>query len=133
MAHFNQRAGTKSAVHLMKKPFPDVLAFNSTVLSFIQKKPLSCTSYQSAKKHHRPVEKVREMYTAKFVYETKKGKRIGTGQDMYDSVDGYQNGIAAVTSNMANIASHGGKVRHILKADLFSVTLKCHDPVSYSS
>ena len=37
-------------------------------------------------------------------------------------------GIAAVISNMANIAAHGGKVKHIRLADLFSVTLKCHDP-----
>ena len=37
-------------------------------------------------------------------------------------------GIAAVISNMANIAAHGGKIKHIPGADLFSVTLKCHDP-----
>jgi len=28
---------------------------------------------------------------------------------------------------MANIASHRGKVKHIPAADLFSVTMKCHD------
>jgi hypothetical protein len=94
----------------------------------VLKNPLGCTSYRSAKKHHPPVEKVREMYTAKFVYENAKGKRIGTGQDMHDSIDGYQYGIAAVISNMANIAAHGGKAKHVPGADLSSVTLKCHDP-----
>ena len=68
------------------------------------------------------------MYTAKFVYESPDGKRIGTGQEMYDTLEGYQFGIAAVISNMANIAAHRGKVRHISDADLFSVILKCHDP-----
>jgi hypothetical protein len=68
------------------------------------------------------------MYTAKFVYLNAKGKRIGTGLDMYNSVEGYQTGIAAIISNMANIASHGGKVKHLPTSDLFSVTLKCHDP-----
>ena len=68
------------------------------------------------------------MYTAKFVYEDPDGKRIGTGQDMYNSVEGYNYGIAAVISNMANIAAHRGKVRHIPDHDLFSVILKCHDP-----
>ena len=68
------------------------------------------------------------MYTAKFVYEDPDGKRIGTGQEMYNSVEGYQYGIAAVITNMANIAAHRGKVRHIPDADLFSVILKCHDP-----
>jgi hypothetical protein len=51
------------------------------------------------------------MDTAKFVYLNIKGKRIGTALDMYDSVEGYQTGIAAVISNMANIASHRGKVK----------------------
>lgn len=71
---------------------------------------------------------MRGMYTAKFVYENAKGKRIGYGLDMYDSIDGYQYGIAAVISNMANTSAHGGKARHIPGSDHFSVTLKCHDP-----
>jgi hypothetical protein len=36
-------------------------------------------------------------------------------------------GIAAVISNIANIASHCGKVKHTPAADHFSVLLKCHD------
>ncbi len=90
--------------------------------------PLGCTSYWNGRKNHRPVEKVREMYTAKFRYEDPDGKRIGTGQEMYNSLEGYQYGIAAVISNMANIAAHRGKVKHIPDTDLFSVIMKCHDP-----
>jgi hypothetical protein len=81
----------------------------------------------SVTRNHPPLEIVREMYTAKFVYLDTKGKRIGTGLDMYNSVEGYETGIAAVISNMANIASHRGKVKHIPSADHFSVLLKCHD------
>ena len=128
MAHFNQKPGTKSAFHHLKKPFPDITAFDTVVRSLIMNNPLGCTSYFSGRKNHWPVEKVREMYTAKFVYETPDGKRNGTGQEMYDSVEGYRYGIAAVISNMANIAAHRGKVRHIPDADLFSVIMKCHDP-----
>lgn len=75
-----------------------------------------------------PVEIVREMYTAKFVYLNAGKKQIGAGLDRYDSVEGYETGIAAVISNMANIGSHRGKVKHTPAADLFPVTLKCHDP-----
>ena len=128
MGYFKQKPGTKSAVRYLKNPFPDLTAFNAIVQSLIMKNPLGCTSYMSAKKNHPPVEKVREMYTAKFVYLDATGKQIGRGLDMYDSIEGYENGIAAVISNMANIAAHGGKVRHLPNADLFSVTLKCHDP-----
>ncbi len=128
MAHFNQKPGTKSAFHHLKKPFPDVTAFTAVVRSLILNNPLGCISYYTGRKNHPPVENVREMYTAKFVYEDATGRRIGTGQEMYDSLEGYQYGIAAVICNMANIAAHRGKVRHIPDADLFSVILKCHDP-----
>jgi hypothetical protein len=43
-------------------------------------------------------------------------------------VDGYELGVASMISNMANIAAHRGKVRHILAADHFFTLLKCHDP-----
>jgi len=128
MAHFNQRAGTKSAVHRLKKPFPDIRAFDEVIQDLILKNPLECTSYMSSRKNHWPLEKVREMYTAKFVYSDTGGKRIGFGSEMYNSVEGYDTGVSAVISNMANVASHGGKVRHLLSADRFSVILKCHDP-----
>jgi hypothetical protein len=105
-----------------------VTTFDAIVRSLIAKNPLACTSYMSGKKNHPPVEKVREMYTAKFVYEDAKGKRIGTGLEMYNSVEGYRYGIAAVISNMANIAAHRGKARHTPDADHFSVILKCNDP-----
>jgi len=128
MAVFKEKTGAKSASRHLKNPFPDLAAFDAVVQLLIMKNPLGCTSYMMGKKNHRQVEKVREMYTAKFVYRNPDGKRIGAGLDMYNSVEGYENGIAAVISNMANLAAHGGKVRRIKEADLFSVTLKCHDP-----
>ena len=127
MAKFRQKKGTNSAVRTLKRPVPDISAFDSIVQSLILRNPLGCKSYMSGKKNHPPVEKVREMYTAKFVYENAKRKRIGTGSETYNAVDGYHTGIAAVISNMANIASHGGKPRHMPDSDLFSVTLKCND------
>ena len=127
MAHFNQRPGTKSAFRLLKKPMPDATTFDDIVRALVMSNPLGCTSYRSGRKNHLPVEKVREMYTAKFVYENTDGKRIGTGQEMYDSVKGYEYGISAVISNMANVAAHRGTARHIPDADLFSVIIKCHD------
>ena len=128
MADFKRKPGTKSAYRSLKKPIADIGQFNVIVQDLIMKNPLGCTSYWSARKHYVPVRKVREMYTAKFVYLNAKKKRIGTGLDMYDSVEGYQTGIAAVISNVANSMSHRGTVRHMPDADLFSVMLKCHDP-----
>jgi hypothetical protein len=126
--YFKPRPGTKSAVHILKTPFPDITTSDAVIRSLVLKNPLGCTSYMCAKRNHPPVEIVREMYTAKFVYVNAGKKQIGAGLDRYDSVEGYETGIASVISNMANIASHRGKVKHTPAADLFSVTLKCHDP-----
>ena len=79
-------------------------------------------------KNHPPVEKVREIYTAKFVYENGDGKRVGTGSETYHSISGFHAGIAAVSSNLANIAAHGGTVRRSPSTDTYAVSLKCHDP-----
>jgi hypothetical protein len=128
MRYFKPRPGTKSAVRKLEKPFPDIMAFDAVVRSLVRENPLGCRSYMTTTRNHPPVEIVREMYTAKFVYLNDAGKQIGIGLDRYDSVEGYHTGIAAVISNMANIAAHRGKVRHVPAADHFSVLMKCHDP-----
>jgi hypothetical protein len=128
MPDFKRRPGTKSMYRPLKMPIADIYAFDATVRSLLFRNPLGCTTYYAKRKPHPPVQKVREMYTAKFEYRNEHKKRIGTTIEMYDSVEGYETGIAAVISNMANIASHRGKVKHIPAADLFSVILKCHDP-----
>lgn len=128
MRQFRQKPGTKSAVHILKRPFLDITAFNAVILSLIMKNPLGCTSYRTKKKNNQPVSRVREMYTTKFAYEDAMQKRVGVGHETYNSVEGYQYGIAAVISNMANIAAHRGKIRHLPDADHYSVILKCHDP-----
>jgi hypothetical protein len=80
MTLFRHKPGSKSAFRHLKVPFPDVTAFDAVVRSLVMKNPLDCTSYMSGKKNHPPVEKVREMYTAKFVYEDV--KESGSGADL---------------------------------------------------
>ena len=127
MRQFTPKSGTKSAICKLDTPFADIGSFNAVVQDLILKNPLCCTAYRTAKKHHPPVMKVRERYTAKFVYEDGEKKQIGSSSEVYNSVEGYEDGIHAVLSNMANTAAHHGRARHVHKADHFSVILKCHD------
>jgi hypothetical protein len=128
MARFIEKTGTRSAYWYLKQPFPDISAFDAVVRDIILKNPLGCISYMKGGRNHPPVERVREQYTAKFVYEDAQGKQAGNGLDMYTSVEGYRYGIAAVISNMANSAAHGGRARHDPASDHFFVTLTCNDP-----
>lgn len=130
MPDFRIRLGSKSSYRPLKHPVPDITAFAALVQSLIHTNPLGCIPYHARQRAHPGVETVREMYTAKFEYRNPRQKRVGTSTDTYDSVEGYETGIAAVISNMANLAAHRGKVRHRRDADLFSVMLRCHDPNS---
>ena len=65
-----------------------------------------CIVYESGT-NHPPVEKTRETYTAKFVYQDADAKRIGTSAESYNTIAGYNTGISAVLANTANAASQG--------------------------
>jgi len=127
MPDFRLKPGTKSVSHRMKIRIADIVIFDRIVQELIHRNPLGCTPYFARIRHHPPIEKLREMYTARFEYRNERQKRIGSTIEVYDSVEGYGTGIAAVISNMANIASHRAKPRHLPKSDLFSVMLRCHD------
>jgi len=128
MTRFRSRPGTRSASRRLKHPIPDIRTFLSIVRMLVIENPLGCTSYYTTRKAHPPVKAVRERYTAKFVYLDVKGKQAGSSSEVYDSVEGYEMGRAAMITSMANIAAHRGKIVHLTDADLFSATVKCHDP-----
>lgn len=128
MTRFRSRPGTRSASRRLKHPIADIRTFVSIIRMLVIENPLGCTSYHTTRKTHPPVKAVRERYTAKFAYLDAKGKQAGTSSEVYDSVDGYEMGRAAMITNMANIAAHRGRAVPLPDADLFSATLACHDP-----
>ena len=128
MADFTQNTTVKSAVRNLANPITDVAAFNAIIQSVILNNPFGCVSYMSSGVNHPPVEKSRESYTAKFVYEDSNAKRIGVGSETYNTITGYNAGISAVLANSANVTAHGGTPVHNEEGDTYSVTLRCHDP-----
>jgi hypothetical protein len=128
MADFAQKTNIKSAVRKLADPITDVTAFNTIIQSVILNNPFGCVSYMSSGVNHPPVEKSRESYTAKFVYEDTEAKRVGSGSESYNMIAGFNAGIAAVLANTANSTAHGGTAIHDPEGDTYSATLKCHDP-----
>lgn len=128
MADFTQNTNVKSASRKLAEPIADIDAFNSVVLSVITTNPFGCVSYMNAGVNHPPVEKIRETYTAKFVYTDANAKTIGTSAESYNTLAGYNAGISAVLANAANATAHGGTIARNPASDSFSATLKCHDP-----
>ena len=128
MADFVPNGITKSAVRKLTDPITDVAAFNTIVQSVITTNPFGCVSYMISGVNHQPVEKSKESYSTKFVYQDGMAKTVGTSSETYNTITGYNAGIAAVLANMANITAHGGTVVHDADRDTYSASLKCHDP-----
>ena len=128
MADYIQRTNIKSAVRTLVNPIANVAAFDAIVQTVILNNPFGCVSYMSSGASHPPVEKTKESYTAKFVYQDPLAKNVGKASESYNSIAGFNAGIAAVLANSANVTAHGGTVARDPASDNFTATLKCHDP-----
>ena len=126
MADFAPKSAVKSSVRKLAVPFEGVETLNALVQSVILNNPFGCVSYMTAGANHPPVEKSRENYTARFIYQDAEAKIIGRGTESYNTVAGYNAGVAAMLANSANSTAHGGVATHDSESDTFSVTLRCH-------
>jgi hypothetical protein len=127
MADFVQKTTVKSAVRALANPIADVAAFNTIVQSVITDNPFACTAYESAGVNHAPVEKTKETYAAKIVYQDVDAKKVGSASHSFDTIAGYNAGTPALTGLAALNTAHNGTPVHNAAADTFSATLKCHD------
>ena len=124
MADFVQNSQTKNAVRTLASPIADVTAFNTIVQSVITTNPFACVAYSTAGVNHAPVEKTKETYVAKVIYQDADAKTIGNEAGKFNSMAGFTAGATALLGN----AAHGGTPARDSDNETFSATLKCHDP-----
>ena len=103
--------------------FTDLDQFQSVITD----NPFECVAYKTAGESHPPVEKTKEAYTAKFVYQDTDAKSVGTGSHKFDTLAKFNAGVTAILAAAAVSTAHGGTVVHDLGKDAFSAALKCHD------
>ncbi|MFA7695506.1 MAG: hypothetical protein WCX63_08225, partial [Methanoregula sp.] len=108
MADFAQNTNVKSAVRKLANPIEGVDAFNTIVQNVITNNPFGCVSYMSSGANHPPVEKTKESFTARFVYQDTDAKTVGKGAESYNTMAGFTAGISAVLANTANNTAHAG-------------------------
>ena len=128
MADFVQSNETKSAVRTLAAPISDVATFDGIVQSVIATNPFGCVDYMTAGTTRPGVEKTREAFTARLVYEDTNAKTAGTGSHRFNSIAGYTAGAAALLADAGLTAAHAGTPVHDAGNDSFSATLRCHDP-----
>jgi hypothetical protein len=127
MADFIQNSQSKNAVRVLASPIADITAFNQVVQSVITDNPFSCIAYMTAGVNHPPVEKTRESYTVRIVYEDSNARNIGSDSARYNTIAGFTAGATALLASAANIAAHGGTAVRDSGNETFSATLRCHD------
>jgi hypothetical protein len=127
MADFVQNTVTKSAIRELAEPIADVATFNSIVQSVITDNPFACVAYMTAGENHNPVEKTREGYTVKIVYQDTNANNVGNLSDRFTTIAGFNAGAAALLANTALATAHGGTAVRDTDNETYSATLRCHD------
>ncbi len=127
MADFVQKSTVKSAVRQLASPIADVTAFNTIVQSVITTNPFACTAYETAGVSHQPVEKSKEAYVVKIVYQDSEAKSVGSHSDKFSTIAGFNAGATAMLGDAALTAAHGGTPVRDAGNETYSATLKCHD------
>jgi len=127
MADFVQNSQTKTAVRELASPIATVTAFNLIVQSVITDNPFACVEYMTAGESHPPVEKTKEGYTARIIYEDGNAKTVGNGSHKFSTLAGFNAGVTALLAAAAVSTAHAGTALHDAENDAFTATLKCHD------
>jgi hypothetical protein len=128
MADFVEKTVTKTAVRELATPIADVSAFNTIVEAVITGNPFGCVAYTEAGITHQPVEKTKENYVAKVVYQDTLAKSVGTESGKYTTIAGFNAGAAAILADTALTAAHTGTAVRDPASETYSATLKCRDP-----
>jgi hypothetical protein len=124
---FLHNSEAKITIRELANPIADVESFDTIVSSVINENPFGCTAYMIDGQSHPPVEKVKEIYTARLVYEDANATVVGTSVNEFNTVSGFNSGIAVIMANTALARAHGGACIHDPDGDTYYAVLRCHD------
>ncbi|MEN6342180.1 MAG: hypothetical protein ABFC89_06420 [Methanospirillum sp.] len=127
MANFTPKSVVKSAVRTLTTPIATLAAFSEVVDDILTNNPLGCTAYESGGQSMPAVEKTREAYTARFIYEDNEAVTIATTAVKCPTVAAYTGVVTAVPAATAINTAIGQTGVHVIDDDAFSATVKCHD------
>jgi hypothetical protein len=128
MADFVQKTTIKTAVRELANPIADVSTFDSIVQAVITGNPFGCVAYTQGSVSHQPVEKTKENYVVKIVYQDTLAKTVGNDSSKFDSIAGFNAGATALLANTALATAHDGTAVRDPASETYSATLKCRDP-----
>jgi hypothetical protein len=127
MSDLGQDSQAKIVLRELANPIADISTFNMIVQSVITDNPFSCVGYTSEGNYHAPVEKIKEVYTARILYKDNNANIVSTSEETYNTSAEYILGVAAILANTQIATVQGNIATHDSKFDIYTATLKCHD------
>lgn len=128
MADFTPSATTKSAIRILAEPLEDVTAFENLVQGVITGNPFQCVTYNAKGVNHDPVERSRQTYTARVIYQDNDAKVIGLITIRAPSIVAFTAVANHILADTTITTSMGGIPARDSDSEKYTTTLKCHDP-----
>lgn len=127
MADFTPNSTTKSAIRKLANPLADVTAFDTIVQGVITNNPFQCVGYPLAGVNHPPIERTRQGYTSRIVYQDADAKTAAIVTVRASTIAGFTSVANQLLANAAIATALGGTPVRDFGNEKYASTLKCHD------
>ena len=100
---------SKTAVRELTTPIADLATFDGLVQDIITNNPFGCTAYEFAGVSQPPVQRGRQSYVAKVVYEDRfRAQSVGNSSARAQTTTGFNAAVAALLGNATLATAIGG-------------------------
>jgi hypothetical protein len=128
MADFETKSTTKSAVRTLAAPLADVTAFDNIVQGVITNNPFGCTTYNMGGADHPPVERSKQGYTSRILYQDGMAKTVAIVTVRAPTIAAFTAAANHIAGNTQLATDLGGTPVRDTANEKFATTLRCHDP-----
>jgi hypothetical protein len=127
MADFTTSSTTKSAVRKLAAPLADVTAFDNLVQGVITNNPFQCTTYNAGGADHPGVERSKQGYTARVIYQDEDAKTVALITVRASTITAFTSAANQIANNTQLATALGGSPVRDTENERYAATLRCHD------
>jgi len=127
MADFTPNTTTRSAIRKLAAPLADVTAFDNLVQGVITSNPFQCVGYPYGGVNHPPIERTRQGYTSRIVYQDGNAKTTAIISVRASTIGGFTTVANLLLADAAIASALGGTPVRDFGGEKYTSTLKCHD------
>jgi hypothetical protein len=127
MADFTPNSNVRSAIRKLAAPLADVTAFDNIVQGVVTNNPFQCTTYNAGGADHPPVERSRQGYTARIIYQDANAKTIAVISVRAPTIASFTAVANQIAADATIATALGGTANRDFEGEKYAATLRCHD------